>query len=400
MRGAPVALASICAWLALAAGSTVLAGKDASDPIRQQIEQERRTLEKLKGEIQEKKKQADEADRKKESVLQSIQDLDDRMMNSRRERDEIARHLKQKDREIEQINGELAALNSRLGERRGSLLARLRVQYIEGRYGVMKSLLSADNYADLQRRFQYLSAVSRREYALVESFRKDLERLAAAERQRAQVRGEMLVYKQRTDKKLVEIEGVKREKNLFLAKVIDEKEASERTVAELERSAARVDGLLKELEERRKLAALRPKRKGVGGSSPLKGMLPWPVDGEVVSFFGRQKHPTFATHIERKGIEIRAHEGSAIRAVMGGTVEYADWLKGYGLVLILDHPNGFFSLYAHASKLLAKVGDEVREGQMIGEAGDTGMAGESMLYFELREGAEPVDPMIWLAKRP
>jgi septal ring factor EnvC (AmiA/AmiB activator) len=399
MRGAPVALVSICAWLTLAAGSTVLAGKDSSDPIRQQIEQERRTLEKLKGEIEEKKKQADEADRKKESVLQSIQDLDDRMMNSRRERDEIARHLKQKDREIEQINGEVAALNSRLGERRGSLLARLRVQYIEGRYGVMKSLLSAKTYADLQRRYQYLSAVSRREYTLMESFRKDLERLAAAERQRAQVRGDMLVYKQRTDKKLAEIEGLKRDKNLFLAKVIDEKEASERTVAELERSAARVDGLLKELEARRRLAALHPK-KGVGGASPLKGMLPWPVDGEVVSFFGRQKHRTFATHIERKGIEIRAHEGSAIRAVMAGTVEYADWLKGYGLVLILDHPNGFFSLYAHASKLLVKVGDEVREGQMIGEAGDTGMIGESMLYFELREGAEPVDPMIWLAKRP
>lgn len=399
MREVPVVMASICACLALAAGSTVLAGKDSSDPIRQQIEQERRTLEKLKDEIQEKKKQADEADRKKESVLQAIQDLDDRMMVSRRERDEIARHLKQKDREIENINGELAALSSRLGERRGSLLARLRVQYIEGRYGVVKSLLSAKNYADLQRRFHYLSAVSKREYALVESFREDMKHLGAAERQRAQARGEMLLYKQRTDKKLTEIEGLKGEKNLFLARIIDEKESSERAVAELERSASRVDALLKELEERRKLAALRPK-KGIGGSAPPKGVLRWPVDGEVVSFFGRQKHPTFATYIERKGIEIRAHEGSAIRAVMAGTVEYADWLKGYGLVLILDHPSGFFSLYAHASKLLAKVGDQVQEGQVIGEAGDTGMAGESMLYFELREGAEPVDPMVWLAKRP
>ncbi len=399
MKEVPVALASICAWLVLAPGSTALAGKDSSDPIRQQIEQERRTLEKLKDEIQEKKKQADEANRKKESVLQSIQDLDDRMMDSRRERDEIAKHLKQKDREIENINLELGALNTRLGERRGSLLARLRVQYIEGRYGVMKSLFSAKDYADLQRRFRYLSAVSRREYTLMESFREDLQQLEAAERQRAKVRGEMLVYKQKTDKKLGEIEGLKREKKLFLVKVIDEKESSERAVAELERSAARIDGLLKELEERRKVAALRPK-KGMGGAAPLKGVLRWPVDGEVVSFFGRQKHPTFATHIERKGIEIRAHEGSAIRAVMAGTVEYADWLKGYGLVLILDHPNGFYSLYAHASKLLVKVGEQVQEGQTIGEAGDTGMAGESMLYFELREGAEPVDPMVWLAKRP
>jgi septal ring factor EnvC (AmiA/AmiB activator) len=103
--------------------------------------------------------------------------------------------------------------------------------------------------------------------------------------------------------------------------------------------------------------------------------------------------------VQRKGIEIRAEEGSAIRAVMAGTVVYADWLKGYGQVLILDHLNGFFSLYAHASKLLVKVGEHVPSGQVIGETGDTGLTGENTLYFELREGADPVDPLVWLAKR-
>jgi septal ring factor EnvC (AmiA/AmiB activator) len=119
----------------------------------------------------------------------------------------------------------------------------------------------------------------------------------------------------------------------------------------------------------------------------------------VVSFFGRQKHRNFETYVQRKGIEIRAEEGSAIRAVMAGTVVYADWLKGYGQVLILDHLNGFFSLYAHASKLLVKVGEHVPSGQVIGETGDTGLTGENTLYFELREGADPVDPLVWLAKR-
>ena len=78
---------------------------------------------------------------------------------------------------------------------------------------------------------------------------------------------------------------------------------------------------------------------------------------------------------------------------------YADWLKGYGLVIILDHANGFFSLYAHASKILARTGEHVLERQAIGETGDTGVIGESTLYFELREGAEPVDPLHWLARR-
>jgi len=118
-----------------------------------------------------------------------------------------------------------------------------------------------------------------------------------------------------------------------------------------------------------------------------------------VSFFGRQKHPTFNTYVQRKGIEIRTDEGSAIRSVMSGAVVFADWLKGYGQVIIVDHANGFFSLYAHASKLLVKVGEQVATGHIIGETGDTGLTGDSTLYFELRQGANPVDPLTWLVKR-
>jgi septal ring factor EnvC (AmiA/AmiB activator) len=113
----------------------------------------------------------------------------------------------------------------------------------------------------------------------------------------------------------------------------------------------------------------------------------------VLTYFGRQKHPTFNTYVQRKGIEIKTLEGSAIHAVMPGTVVYADWLKGYGLVIILDHANGFFSLYAHASKILTSVGAQVASGQAIGETG------ENTLYFEVREGTEAVDPLQWLARR-
>jgi septal ring factor EnvC (AmiA/AmiB activator) len=381
-----------------AGGAPVLAVKDRNDPISQKIDRERRALEKLKDEIQEKKKQADEAEKKRESTLQALQDLDDRLMRSRQERQEISQKLKQKDREIEAINAQITALRARVLERRGSILARLRVQYMEGRFGYLKALLATDTYGNLQRRFQYLSAVSQREYDLLNAYRGDLERLEQIERQRTEARNEMLGFKQSTERKLEEIQGFKRQKNLFLAKITREKESYERAAAELERSAARVDALLKELEQRRKAAAARPK-KGPATIHPFKGALPWPADGDVVSLFGRQKHPTFDTYVEKKGIEIRTEEGSTIRAVMAGTVAYADWLKGYGLVLILDHANGFFSLYAHASKLSAKVGDQVHAGQMIGETGDTGMTGESTLYFELREGADPVDPLAWFAKR-
>jgi septal ring factor EnvC (AmiA/AmiB activator) len=383
----------------LLAVSSAGAAKDKHDPLTQKIERQRQTLERIQKEIEEKKKSSEQAEKKMESVLESIQELDARLMQSRLERQEIGRKLKQKDRELEEINANLTSLRTRMGERRRSILARLRVQYMEGRMGALKVLLASDSYADLHRRFQYLSAVSRREYELLSDYQNDAQRMEQVEQQRAAARDAMLSLKEDTEHKLSEIQEGKRRKNLFLAKITDEKGSYDRMVAELERSAGRVDALLKELlEQRTKMATAQIKQRG-GKSHALLGQFLWPADGDVVAHFGRQKHPQFNTYVHRKGIDIRAPEGSGIRAVMAGTVAFADWLKGYGLVAILDHANGFFSLYAHASALVVKSGDHVQAGQAIGTTGDTGMTNDNTLYFELREGAEPVDPLIWLAKR-
>ncbi len=369
-----------------------------ADPITDKIEKERKALDQLKGQIEETRKQADEAGKKRESLLQGIQTLDERVVHYRQAHQEISRKLRKKDQEIEAINMQLSGLRVSVRERRDAILARLRVQYMEGRFGYWKTLLASDSYGDFQRRLQYLSAVSERDYALMGTFRADMTRMEQAERQREEARVGMLSYKQTTEKQLAEMKSVKKEKKVYLAKITHEKETYEHALQELERSASRIDSLLRELEQRRRAAAVRPP---VGGIAPrgVKGALPWPADGSIVSFFGRQKHPTFNTYVQRRGIEIKTVEGSAIHAVMPGSVVYADWLKGYGLVIILDHANGFFSLYAHASKILTAVGAQVGAGQAIGETGDTGMTGENTLYFELRQGAEALDPLQWLARR-
>jgi murein hydrolase activator len=370
----------------------------AADSISEKIDKQRKTLEQLKDQIEEKRKQADEAGKKRESILQGIQTLDERHIRYRQAHHEISRKLRKKDQEIEAINLQIARLQESVQERQDAILARLRVQYMEGRFGYWKALLASDSYGDFQRRLRYLSAVSERDYTLLETFKSDMARMQEAERQREEARVGMLAYKRSTEKQLHQIKTVKKEKKVYLTKLTREKESYERALQELERSASRIDSLLRELETRRRAAAAKPP---TGGISPrgLKGGLPWPADGSVITFFGRQKHPTFNTYVQRKGIEIRTAEGSTIRAVMPGNVVYADWLKGYGLVIILDHANGFFSLYAHASKILTTVGAQVGSGQAIGETGDTGMTGENTLYFELREGAEPVDPLQWLARR-
>lgn len=382
----------------VALGGVVAVVGAADDPIAERIERQRKTLEALKDKIQEKRKRADEAEKKWESVLQGIQSLDERMIRHRQDHRDINQKLRQKDREIEEITGQLVAMRTGIQARREAILSRLRVQYMEGRFGYVKALLTSDSYGDLQRRAQYLSTVSQKDYELLETFRTDMVRMEEAERQRAEARAGMVAFKQNIEKKLTDIRVLQKEKKAYLAKIRHKKDSYHRAVKELERSASRLDSLLHELETRRRTMAMSPPPT-LSPPRGVRGMLPWPVEGKIVSFFGRQKHPTFDTYVQRKGIEIRATEGSLIHAVMSGSVVYADWLKGYGLVIILDHANGFFSLYAHASKILASVGEQVVEGQAIGETGDTGMIGENTLYFELREGAEPVDPLHWLAKR-
>jgi septal ring factor EnvC (AmiA/AmiB activator) len=370
----------------------------AKDPITEKIEQERKTLEQLKDKIEEKRKRADEAEKKRESVLQGIQSLDERLIRHRQDHHDISKKVRKKDREIDEITDQLGTMRGSIQERREAILARLRVQYMEGRFGHVKALLAADSYGDFQRRRQYLSAVSQKDYELLSAFRVDVAQMEQAERQRAEARAGMVAFKASIEKQLTDIRSLQKEKKVYLTKITQEKDSFNRAAEELERSASRVDSLLRELETRRKALAMRPPT-APAPPRGAKGALPWPADGQVISFFGRQKHPTFNTYVQRKGIEIRTSEGSFIHAVMPGSVVYADWLKGYGLVIILDHANGFFSLYAHASKILAKVGEQVAEGHPIGETGDTGMIGENTLYFELREGAEPVDPLLWLAKR-
>ena len=287
-----------------------------AEAIIDKIEKERRVLEQLKDQIEEKRKQADEAGKKRESLLQGIQTLDERVVHYRQAHQEISRKLRKKDQEIEVINAQLAGFRVSVRERQDAILARLRVQYMEGRFGYWKILLASDSYGDFQRRLQYLSAVSERDYALMETFRTDMTRMEQAERQREEARVGMLSYKRSTEKQLAEMKSVKKEKKVYLTKITHEKESYEHALQELERSASRIDSLLRELEQRRRSTAVRPPTGGAPRG--VKGALPWPADGSIVSFFGRQKHPTFNTYVQRRGIEIKTAEGSAIHAVMPG----------------------------------------------------------------------------------
>ncbi|TAL11644.1 MAG: hypothetical protein EPO02_03900 [Nitrospirae bacterium] len=383
----------------LLAGAPALAAPERNDPVSEKIRKERQALEKLKDEIKEKKQKSDEAQRKEASVLQELEEADHRIKLRRDDFVRVNEKLREKDREIAETTASLHRLRERIVQREGSIRSRLRLMYKEGPNGHLKLLLASSGYNDLQARLASLRWISRREFQLLEGHRVDRVRLEATESHLLRVRGELQGYQQEIAAKLAAVKEERTKKDRLLARVRSEKVMYVKAVEELEKSAQRVEGLLREFEARRKAAASARTAPAGEGLARLKGRLGWPTEGDVVALFGRQKHPKFDTYIQRKGIEIRAGQGTVIRSVSDGVVAFADWMRGYGLLTIVDHGEGFFSLYAHASKLLVSVGDSVRGHQPIGEIGDTGLTGESTLYFELRQGGEALDPLAWLARR-
>lgn len=372
-------------------------GADPST-IKKEMTQERLRLQQLNQEIIQTQKKAKQIIKKHGSVLKTIEQLDRQLYDQKKARDRINQQIKEKDQELADLSTKIAELEKDVQHRQSSISARLRLLYMEGRAGYLKSLFAAESFPEAAHRMDYLAWVAQREHQLVRQFQEDLANLQTLSEQQATAREELLALQGNTQLNIKKVSGLKRQKRTVLISLSKEKDSQQRMVEDLRRSAEQVDSLLKELDKRFQLAQSRMRQ--APGKIPARGSLLWPVEGKVVSSFGRQKHPTYETFVNKKGIEIQAREGSPFHAVSAGTVVYADWLKGYGLVVIVDHANGFYSLYAHASKLLAAEGDSVNKGQIIGETGETGVTEANTLYFELRKGTTPIDPLKWLAKRP
>ena len=128
------------------------------------------------------------------------------------------------------------------------------------------------------------------------------------------------------------------------------------------------------------------------------GQLLWPVKGPLLRRFGRQKHEAFNATVFSTGIEIKAKEGTPVRAAESGRVVFLDWLTGYGRVMIVDHGSSFHSLYGHLQDTAAGVGSRVNRGAVIGTVGDTGSLGAPSLYFEVRHYGQPADPRRYLGR--
>lgn len=292
----------------------------------------------------------------------------------------VAKQVDQARDEAEVVQAELLAAQRRLAPR---LVTLYRIKKQDS-LGV---LLSAGDFASLikrQRAYQRLVSSDVRELEDLAVF-VSWQRRQARRLERLEATGQRYLRALRAEQAVSRVR-LSRFKDL-LASVTAEQNRMSRIIADLEQTEKELAAMVNDLHSTVTSSAFRARR----------GFLPYPTDGLVEVGFGKVVNPRFNTVTVQKGIDIRAAQGAQVRTVGTGSVVFSGWLKGYGNLVIVDHGSNFHSLYAHLANSQVEVGNQVEEGEAIGQVGDSGSLKGSYLYFEIRKGGQAIDPLPWLS---
>jgi len=337
---------------------------------------------------------------------------------------EIIRSLDRKESELKQLDRDLLTVEGSIG-RTGSEIARVTVEaqqkqlqierrltslYKAGELGAVRMFFSAESFPQMAENMRYMRSVLTQDKRIFAEYNQKIEELRQLKLRLEQDATRKERLKGNIALKKNEIEQDKQKKSNYLSKVRQDRQGYESSLKELQANAAKLQAMLNRLEAQSRRNAASKKHDSAAKNKQLpelppvpdrgfasqKGRMRMPVKGEVIETFGKHKHPEFNSYTFSKGIVISAPVGSDIRTVYDGTVIFADYFKGYGNMIIIDHGGGYFSLYAYASRISRKVGAEVAKGEVVAAVGDVDSAKGPALYFEIRHQGKPVDPAGWV----
>lgn len=396
------------------------------DATRQDIAE----LKKLLGKLQEEKS----------GVQKDLKGTETEMGKLEKQVEALQKELKKSESELQRLDAEKKKLQSARIEQQRLIAIQARAAYQNGRQEYLKLLLNQQNPEKFARTLTYYDYLSQARLEQLKNFNETLRQLANVEKDIAMQQAQLLVQKSSLDSQRDELDKVRKERQQALAKLNDDVKARDQKLAAREQDQADLSKVLKtieetlarqarEAEEARQKALIAQQeaekkrlreaqaeadatdapRKTVkstpgalvsssgetfgGAFASTRGKLPWPVDGRLLARFGESRGDDVRTKWD--GVMISASAGSQVHAVHGGRVVFADWLRGAGLLVILDHGNGFLSLYGHNQTLLKSAGDVVKAGESISTVGNSGGQDTPALYFAIRQQGHPSDPAQW-----
>jgi septal ring factor EnvC (AmiA/AmiB activator) len=342
--------------------------------VRKEIERVRRQVSRDQVERNKLARELREAEMSASAVRETLERV-------RSERTELAARRSTLADEKKQQETEMA-------KERASLAGQLRAAYLIGREEPLKLLLNQKDPARAGRMFAYYGYFGRARAEQIERISAAMQRIDELDAQMAEADRQLASLESERRDELDRLEGARAKRGKVLASLNAETRTRAQNLERLKKQQSGLESLLRELK--RAMERL-PSIDSGDAFARLRGKLAWPVAGRVVARFGEQR----AGGMKWDGVLVATERGAAVKAVSNGRVVYADWLPGLGLLAIVDHGEGYLSLYGHNDRLYKGVGERVAAGDPIAAAGDSGGRSRPELYFEIRKGGRPVDPRPW-----
>jgi septal ring factor EnvC (AmiA/AmiB activator) len=366
--------------LALAAG--------ANERLKQDAEQ----LEKLRGRIQ-ALEQSLEADRSRRDELRAqLEDSERRYTELVATLDGLREQVAEQTERRRRTERQRREADALLQRHKQALARQVRASYVVGQRGQAKLALNQDGGQQVSRVMTYYDYLNRARARLIEGILDQVQALAALSDQLRRQTAELDLTRSRHEGTLAALEALRVERAGMIEALRERIAGGEEELHQLQADEQQLTRLLREL---RKTLADIPADVGAKPFARLRGALPWPLRGTLLAHYGQPK----AGRLKWNGLWIAGPEGAPVKAVAAGRVAYTGWMHRYGLIVVLEHEGGYYSLYGHAQGVAVDVGDWVQPADVVATVGATGGHEKNGLYFELRKGTDAVDPRPWLKRQ-
>ncbi|MDX1625902.1 MAG: peptidoglycan DD-metalloendopeptidase family protein [Wenzhouxiangellaceae bacterium] len=351
-----------------------------------------RELETVRGEIREIGERLAHERRQREREQAALAEAESELSRRTRELRETAAALDEARARLQTLDAEARTAALRADEQRAELADHLRIAYRLGNRSRLRTLLATEDPSRVSRQLAILGYLGRSQAESVRRLRARLVELESLREAQQAERDRLAALQLRQAAALEARSEALRMRQAALEELEGTIRTREQRLESLARSEAELEALLEDLSG---VLADIPPDVAVEPFASLRGRLAMPLDGPVAAGYADRR----AEQLAWEGWLIRAAPGDPVRAVAHGRVAYADWLRGYGMMLILDHGDGYMTLYGRNQALLADVGDWVAPGEVIALAGSSGGGPEPGLYFQIRHEGRPVDPAPWMSRR-
>jgi len=354
-----------------------------TDLIEKDLTQKKKDLKDIKKKLSLTKEKEKKIQGQETSILESLHTMETELYKKEKELKEMEARLGRTKERLQQTKNQIVTLNQGMERTKGELFSRLIALYKMERIPPETFLLTSQSYLDLLRIDKFLRVIIHFDAHLIDTYRYQVALKSRYQEGLIQDQFQWERNISEVEKKKKEIEKVRKSKQALLKSIQNQKVVYQKVIGELETRTKELQTLIDKLEREKSLLAY-----GKSKYETLKGKLTPPVQGKVISLFKEKG---------QNGIEIKASMGTEIRAILPGKVLYADWFKGFGNVVIIDHGDHMFTIYGYASELLKKEGDIISQGESIALVGSSGSLKGPCLYFEIRHQGKPQDPMHWIS---